>query len=310
MTFLTDRANTPNPLHQEDTGSFEGRRSGMTLQDGRHIEWQEFGAEDGFPILYFHGTPGSSVEGGVFEDAALARSVRIIAVDRPGVGRSDFLLDRQVIDWPGDVRQITDHLNLVKFSIVGWSGGGPYALVCGPKLRKHLYRIGLVAPQTERAVLNNDLERWASRIWMPALKALTRVPRVGESILELSFRLSDKHRQKRPDQRIYRRVFARSHRHAQEVSSRGVVHDNAALLTDWGTTVTEVARELDVLSPPLPITIWQGGHDTSVDIDGTRDLAKSLPDCELIFDPDATHLGILLDQADAILDAMTPRATK
>lgn len=303
---MADGIGNLDPLHPQRIDAFEGRRSGMMLRDGRHIEWQEFGSEDGFPVLYFHGTPGSSVEGGVFEDAALAKSVRIIAVDRPGMGESDFLDDRKVIDWPGDVRQIVDHLGLREFSLVGWSGGGPYALVCGPRLQGRVFHIGLVAPQTERAVLNNDLERWASKIWMPALKALTLVPHLGEAVLELSFRLSDKHRQRRADQRIYRRVFARSHLHAQSVSSRGVVHDNAALLTDWGITVAEVARELKSLTPPLPITIWQGGSDTSVDIKGSKKLARALPDCELIFDPEATHLGILLDQAGAILDTVTP----
>ncbi|WP_099333107.1 alpha/beta fold hydrolase [Actinomyces minihominis] len=286
---------------------FEGRPFHIRLRDGRRIDWREYGREDGFPIFYFHGTPGSALEGGVFEDAALEHGARIIALDRPGMGKSDFLPGRRIVDWPADVSEVARHLGIKTYSIVGWSGGGPHALVCALPLASQLRALGMVAPQTEHAIFNNDVERWAGRLWMPALKLLTKIPQLGEDILEMGFRLSDRRRAARSDKGIYRRIFARSNAHAQQASSRGVIHENDALLSDWGITISQIAAQLHEVRPPLPITVWQGGKDTSVDISGSRHLAAVLPDCNLKFDPKASHLDILLDQAeDIVLSMMHP----
>ena len=43
---------------------------------------------------------------------------------RPQPGRS-------LLDWPRDVAELADHLGIERFSIVAWSGGGPYGLACG-----------------------------------------------------------------------------------------------------------------------------------------------------------------------------------
>ena len=58
---------------------------------------------DGRPLLHFHSTPSSRTEWQVFGSDALAEelSLRIICVDRPGLGLSDFDrlgLDRLVAD--------------------------------------------------------------------------------------------------------------------------------------------------------------------------------------------------------------------
>ena len=63
-------------------------------------------------------------------DAASDEHVRLIAPDRPGMGRSDPQPGHVVADWPADVAALADTLGLETFGVVGWSAGTPYAFAC------------------------------------------------------------------------------------------------------------------------------------------------------------------------------------
>ena len=68
------------------------RTNQLTLKDGRSLGYTEHGVQEGKPIFYFHGFPGSRLDW-LFSDAnnsATRLNARIIAVDRPGMGLSDF----------------------------------------------------------------------------------------------------------------------------------------------------------------------------------------------------------------------------
>lgn len=62
----------------------------IKLRDGRLLGYAEFGDPDGKPILYFHGAHSSRVSGKVLAPVATRINARVIAVDRPGFGLSDF----------------------------------------------------------------------------------------------------------------------------------------------------------------------------------------------------------------------------
>jgi len=115
----------------------------ILLSDGRRLSFQESGSADGHPVLYFHGFPGSRLEAGFADPAAKRHSLRIIGVDRPGFGLSDFQPGRRLIDWPHDVTQLADALNIKRFAVLGVSGGGPYAAVCAFKIPSRLTVAGI-----------------------------------------------------------------------------------------------------------------------------------------------------------------------
>lgn len=103
----------------------------IKLRDGRDLGYAEYGPPTGRPVLWFHGTPGAS--GQVPPAARLTaaqRGVRIIAVERPGVGGSTPHLYQRVLDWADDVQALADALGFDAFGIVAVSGGGPYLLAC------------------------------------------------------------------------------------------------------------------------------------------------------------------------------------
>lgn len=287
---------------------YPGRPAHMILSDGRRMTWREYGDESGFPIFYFHGTPGSSLEGAVFDKAARRHGARLIAVDRPGFGESTFKHNRKVTDWPDDVKQVADHLNLGVFSVFGWSGGGPHALVCAVSLSQRLLGVGLIAPQTAKVVFNRRLETFGAHVWMPLVRALCRIPHLGEGVVGGTLALSDRRKSRHGDKNIYNAILARSQTYAQSQSSDGAIADNTAILGNWGISEDEIASELRALTPPLPITIWQGAKDSAVSVEGSKALARLLPDCTLIYDPFASHLEIFLDQTDSVIATlMRPR---
>jgi pimeloyl-ACP methyl ester carboxylesterase len=110
----------------------------IRLRDGRRLGYAEWGDPGGRPLLYFHGWPGSRVEGRLGDEAAKAKGVGMIALDRPGMGLSDYQPRRTLVDWPDDVIQVAAALGLDRFAVLGISGGGPYAAACAWKLSEQL----------------------------------------------------------------------------------------------------------------------------------------------------------------------------
>ncbi len=53
--------------------------------------------------------------------------IRIIAPDRPGIGRSDYK-SKSIVYWPQDIQELLDHLQIHKAFLYALSGSAPYAL--------------------------------------------------------------------------------------------------------------------------------------------------------------------------------------
>src|SRR5215210_2245818 len=117
----------------------------VLLADGRRLGYAEYGDSLGQPVMFFHGLGTSRLVCPPDEAAARKLGVRLIAVDRPGIGISDPLSGRSLLDWPRDVAQLADQLGIERFSVVGWSGGGPYAAACGHSLAHRVLAVGMVS---------------------------------------------------------------------------------------------------------------------------------------------------------------------
>lgn len=70
--------------------------------------------------------------------------VRFIGIDRPGFGLSDFKPKRALVDWPNDITELANSLGIDQFSILGVSGGGPYAAACAHQMPDRLISVGIV----------------------------------------------------------------------------------------------------------------------------------------------------------------------
>ena len=153
----------------------------ITLPDGRRLAYAEYGDPLGIPVVYCHGFPGSRLEAALFHDTAKQGGVRVISADRNGLGDSDYLPNRTMLDWPDDVAAMADALGLDRFHLLGVSGGGPYALACAYRIPERLKGLALVCPL---GPLDQPDLLWAMR-W-PALFSFTsmrEIPFLSRSFL-------------------------------------------------------------------------------------------------------------------------------
>ena len=107
----------------------------LTLPGGRVLAWDEHGDPRGPAIFLFHGAPGCRLIPERTVAAAEELGVRVISPDRPGYGGSTFDPSRTIGSWAVDVASIADQLGIRHFTVVGSSGGGPYALACAATLQ-------------------------------------------------------------------------------------------------------------------------------------------------------------------------------
>ena len=78
----------------------------VELSDGRSLSFASFGDPAGRPVFYFHGFPGSRFEPQSNHEAYLKAGIRLLALDRPGIGYSTRKNKRQLLDWPEDVVEV------------------------------------------------------------------------------------------------------------------------------------------------------------------------------------------------------------
>ena len=95
----------------------------------RRLGFAEFGPADGRPLVWLHGTPGARRQ--IPQSARVMAEelgIRIVGIDRPGVGSSTPYRYGSLLDSVTDLTRVADDLGLERFGVIGLSGGGPYAL--------------------------------------------------------------------------------------------------------------------------------------------------------------------------------------
>src|SRR5690349_5524446 len=96
----------------------------IRLADGREVEYTEVGDPGGQPFVYLHGTPGTARSVALLEDAARRTGIRLLAVSRPGYGRSTTT-PPGLVSVARDVGELSSALAVDEFGVLGVSGGGP-----------------------------------------------------------------------------------------------------------------------------------------------------------------------------------------
>ncbi len=87
----------------------------IKLPSGRALSLEQYGDPARIPVIGFHGTPGSRLALQVISEAAKANNLLVIAVDRPGYGRSDPMSRPSFSQYIKDIAELADALSFSKF---------------------------------------------------------------------------------------------------------------------------------------------------------------------------------------------------
>ena len=112
----------------------------LSLKDGRILAYHTFGDDQNgneHPVLYFNGVPGCGLEAGIACAPAVTKAGgRVYAIDRPGMGKtsSPYIADAKnnadenLETLIQNIWELIEDQGWKDFSVIGVSGGGPYAL--------------------------------------------------------------------------------------------------------------------------------------------------------------------------------------
>jgi pimeloyl-ACP methyl ester carboxylesterase len=279
----------------------------ITLPDGRTLGYAIYGTNNEDPstptVLYFHGFPGSRLEAAMAAPHAKEHGIRIIALDRPGMGLSSFQKGRRLTDWPADVEALLQHLRLDKVHILGVSGGGPYALACARYIPHRLLRVGIVcgAYPFSLGTEGMPMATWVmvranSSGWLTTPMAFFFDAMFGKAARDTEHpeRLEQvflKEMAGRPEQDVrcandpvIRNSVLAAMREAFKQGAYGNAWEGGLYGGDWGFRL----EDIDLKS----ITLWHGKLDGQIPVQMAEKAARMIPGATLKINDDEAHFSM------------------
>jgi len=299
---MTRRASTT----EVDRPRLEGT---IAVRGDRRLGFASFGTPDGHPIFWMHGTPGARRQIPV-EARALAEThdLRIIGIDRPGIGSSTAHVYPNVLDFARDLELVADTLGVDTFHAIGLSGGGPYALAASAAMPERvlgLEVIGGVAPTVGPDAIDGGLVSIAAPLAplltygrRPLSVALTGAIRVARPFagngLELYRVLQpegDRRLLGRPE---FKAMFIDDLLNGSRKQVSAPLADILLFTRDWGFRLDDVKAR---------VRWWHGDADHIVPFRHGEHCVERLPLAELFPMEGESHLGGL-GMAEEILGGL------
>lgn len=276
----------------------------IALKDGRLIGISEYGISTGSPIFYFHGFPGSRLEAERFHAVALMHQIRLIGLDRPGMGLSSKDKNRSILSWADDVAQIANYLKIEKFSLLGHSGGAAFVAACAYAIPERINAAAIVSGMA-------PFTKPEAKIGIPKVQkiintAILVVPGLATAMMQLTLmmfkkpnKMLDQMLKKLPsaDQNIFhdpnkRQSIITSTREAFKSGVTGAAQELKLLLKPWGFNLEEIK---------LPVKIWYGTLDAQVPRSHATIYANLIPQVQLYVLENEGHHSLIINHIEDIL---------
>ncbi|PLT31916.1 alpha/beta fold hydrolase [Peribacillus deserti] len=141
----------------------------FTLSDGRKLSYRIVGDPAHHPVVYLHGFGSSSAVMVEDRDVLTDLGLFVIAVDRPGYGRSDLHPGYSSEDFAEDIYQLLSCLGIKRCAVAGWSTGGMFAQDFArlyPQYVSSLTLLGSVLPLSQPEVERIMPVKWKFVRWV------------------------------------------------------------------------------------------------------------------------------------------------
>jgi pimeloyl-ACP methyl ester carboxylesterase len=271
----------------------------VAVRQGRALEVREYGDPRGHPVFFFHGLIGSHHQASYVAEQAKRAGLRIIAPNRPGVGRSDFVARKTPLEAVGDVEDLAKALRIEEFSVIGISGGAPYALAVLYRLADRVRTVtvisGMGPSQLPGGLHGMDTRR---RILLAAGSRYPQLARKAFQTAARRFHARPEHFLKRllktwtePDQELFRRqevfdLFMKDlHQVFANVNGPEGLAQELSLYRNYGFALGDLPTN-------HRITIWHGLTDNIVPPAMAWKMVQALPNAEAHFLPGGHFMAI------------------
>jgi pimeloyl-ACP methyl ester carboxylesterase len=269
----------------------------VAVRDDRRLSFAEYGSTRGPAIVWMHGTPGARrqipLEARTYAEQ---HGLRIVGIDRPGIGSSTPHLYPDVLDWTRDLEILLDTLGIDTLRLIGLSGGGPYVLAAGVALPDRVHGVGIlggVGPTTGEDAVEGGLMQLAVRLApllsvarVPLGVALTGAIRLVRPLAGPALDLyatvqppGDRNLLARPE---FKAMFLDDLLNGSRFQTSAPLTDLVLFTRDWGFKAADVT---------VPVRWWHGDDDHIVPLAHGQHLVGRLPDATLEVIAGESHLG-------------------
>lgn len=256
----------------------------VSTVDGRNLACLEVGDPDGPLVIHNHGGPSSRLEVRLLAESAARNRIRLVGVDRPGMGRSSPQMARTYSGWADDLVAVADALGHRRFGVTGWSEGGPWALAAAAYIDPaRLRHVSSIAPGSYGAFGDNSAAQHLSRIdalggtlalrFKPGFSLMYACLGVTAKRFPSAFVKQVRNSVGDYDQQILERPdvatgFGEACAECFAHGSRGLVRDAELLYRRWAFDVATIERR---------VHLWQGLDDTLVPDPINKAVAEAMP---------------------------------
>jgi pimeloyl-ACP methyl ester carboxylesterase len=301
----------------------------IKLPTGRDLTYATYGVQqpkDGtLTIFYFHGFLSSRYEGSGLHEPALARNIRIVAADRPGMGHSTFQTNRKLDDWPLDVLALADapDISVKQFAVMGTSGGGAYALSCCHGIPKErLLAAGVICGLMPTKLGSTGMEFGLRMMFMVAPWSTGIISWLIDKAIARHARADLEHFKAALDKGAAR--WPEADKEAWNANERGVrdmlAQSIQGALVEPSSGTQGAAWEANIFGSPWPfelkdvrmdkgkLILWHGTADQSCPYAAAQKAAASLAGSELRSLEGEGHISTAMHSIEDVLDTLQKQA--
>lgn len=249
----------------------------FTLPSGHQLAYDEYGSKSGYPLVYFHDSGSSRLECSFFHRSARRLGYRIIAVDRPGIGCSNFYQLRSCSQFCEDILLLADSLGLGQFGVMSLGAGGVYGLslahLAPQRVEIQLLLAGIPGNVFSERNKTSYMAKCINVVTPTLVRLLVNLKQTffpgnaEKNLQRLQDYLSYTDRKILTKPRVIK-MLALDQSEAVRQGSRGIAQDTALCF-----------RKLDFNLPAVevPALIWQGGADRLSQRSDCEYLVSNLP---------------------------------
>ena len=276
-----------------------------TSSAGKKIYLHEWNESEKNVVLFVHGFPGCGEQACLITSTPLLKSFRLIAIDRPGYGKSENQLGLTPMKLAQQLVEILDEMGIDRIRILSVSGGAPFSLALALLLKDRVVKlssIGGVAPLTPknfRYMSSQQKKAWLFVMLVPyplANKILNRFWQKGLDEID-EFLFTKTGLEGGVDDAVFSHpeissILSETLKSALQQGPKAVLRDLKIYAKYWGFKMEQI---------DCPITLWHGTLDDVVHYTYASEMQLRLKNANLKMIPNEGHYSLPMNFRDQII---------